>query len=157
MVIIKLYSLVYGIVSSESYDDWHWFLSNVRRVTGTRNLTIVSDPHPNIIRSVVEIFGSQNQAYCYWHLKENFGNYISKVMSRVKRSSKEEALKLLDGVAYSGIEKDYNDAMHELKNYKELWKWVLDNDPEHWSMFKCIPKRWDQITTNLVESFNFWV
>ena len=43
-------------------------------VIGERDVIIIFDRHQGIIRSVSEVFGSENHAHCYRHIKENFSN-----------------------------------------------------------------------------------
>ena len=35
--------------------------------------------------------------------------------------------------------------------------WIEQNEPEHWAISKFPKKRWEKMTTNLVESFNAWL
>ena len=39
---------------------------------------IISVRHLGLLRSVPEIFGGENHAYCYCHLKENFSSFFRK-------------------------------------------------------------------------------
>ena len=56
------------------------------------------------------------------------------------------------------METDYNYHMFELRKYNEsLAAWIEQNEPKHWAMSKFPKKRWDKMTTNLVESFNAWL
>ena len=45
-------------------------------VIGERDVIIISDRHQGIIRSVLEVFGSENHAHCYRHIKENFSTIV---------------------------------------------------------------------------------
>ncbi|KAL6342601.1 hypothetical protein AAG906_012461 [Vitis piasezkii] len=58
---------------------------------------------------------------------------------------KEDALLLLDNIAYARLDIDYNEAFEKL------------NSSEHWAMSKFLKKRWDKMTTNIAESFNAWL
>ncbi|RVW69317.1 hypothetical protein CK203_062749 [Vitis vinifera] len=98
---------------------------------GEKEVVIISDKHPALLRSVPEVFGLENHAYCYRHLKENFSTFVKH---------------------------DYNVSMYELRKYNDaLATWVEDNSPEHWAMSKFPKQRWDKMTTNLAESFNAWL
>lgn len=55
----------YAIVSTEGYDDWHWFLAKLKEATRSADVTIISDRHKNILSSVAEVFGKENHGYCY--------------------------------------------------------------------------------------------
>ncbi|RVW97995.1 hypothetical protein CK203_029089 [Vitis vinifera] len=74
------------------------------------------------------------------------------------KKGKEDALLLLDSIAYARLEIDYNEAFEKLVRFNEnLAKWVAENNPEHWAMSKFLKKRWDKMTTNIAEAFNAWL
>ncbi|KAL6333931.1 hypothetical protein AAG906_039345 [Vitis piasezkii] len=98
-----------------------------------------------------------NHAYCYQHVKENFSSFLNKQNIRGKKG-KEDALLLLDSIAYARLEIDYNEAFEKLVRFNDnLGKWVAENNPEHWAMSKFLKKRWDKMTSNIAESFNAWL
>ncbi|OMO65568.1 Zinc finger, PMZ-type [Corchorus capsularis] len=153
----QIFPLAYAVVSSECYKDCYWFLKNVKEIIGSVKVTIVSDRNHNIRASVAEHYGHEYHAYCYRHIKENFGDEVRKLFPRVKQA-KENALKLMDAIAYARIEKDYDVALENLRLFKqELASWVLANEPEHWVMSKFCHPRWNHITSNIAESFNSWI
>ena len=109
------------------------------------------------MRSVFELFGIGNHAYCYRHVKENFSSFLNKKNIRGKKW-KEDALLLLGSIAYTRLDIDYNEAFEKLVRFNDnLGKWVAKNNPEHWAMSKFLKKRWDKMTTNIAESFNAWL
>ena len=132
----------------------------MKNVVGNRKVVIFSDrhpAHPALLRSVFEIFGAKNHAYCYPHLKENFSAFLTRYNTRGNKG-KESALKWLDSIAYARVELDYNVSIYELQNYnQDLATWVEESAPEHWVMSKFPKQRWDKMTTYLAESFNAWV
>ena len=129
----------------------------MKKVVGDKEGVIILDRHPAFLRSVPEVFGLENHAYCYRHLKENFSSFLSKHNTRGNKG-KENALQFLDSIAYARLEQDYNVSMFELRKYNDaLAKWVEENKPEHWAMSKFPKQRWDKMTTNLTESFNVWL
>ena len=85
-----MFPLAFGIMSSENYEDWSWFLVNLKTIVG-ENEVIISDRHPTLLHSVLEIFGVENHAYYYRHLKENFSTFISRYNTRGNKG-KEAAL-----------------------------------------------------------------
>ncbi|XP_034680770.1 uncharacterized protein LOC117910734 [Vitis riparia] len=152
-----MFPLALGVVSSENYEDWYWFLDKLKGVLDGKEVVIISDRHQGILRSVSELFGTGNHAYCYRHVKENFSSFFHKQNIRGKKW-KEDALLLLDSIAYARLEIDYNEAFEKLVRFNEnLAKWVVENNPEHWAMLKFLNKRWDIMTTNIAESFNAWL
>ena len=152
-----MFPLAIGVVSSENYEDWYWFLEKVKHLLDGKEVVIISDRHQGILHSVSELFGTENHAYCYRHLKENFTTCFNRQNIRGKKG-KEDAWALLDGVAFARLEADYNDAFQKLVQFNEdLAKWVTENNPQHWAMSKFPKKRWDKMTTNIAESFNSWL
>ncbi|RVW88786.1 hypothetical protein CK203_034725 [Vitis vinifera] len=99
----------------------------------------------------------ENHAYCYRHVKENFSSFFNRQNIRGKKG-KEDALLLLDNIAYARLDIDYNEAFEKLVRFNgDLARWVAENSPEHWAMSKFLKKRWDKMTTNIAESFNAWL
>ena len=41
-------------------------------------MVIISNRHPSLLRSVPEVFGTENHAYYYRHLKENFSTFLNR-------------------------------------------------------------------------------
>ena len=74
----SMFPLALGIMSSENYDDWSWFLQKLKMVVEDKEGTIIIDKHPDLLRSVPKIFGYDNHAYCYQHLKGNFIAFLSR-------------------------------------------------------------------------------
>ncbi|RVW66338.1 hypothetical protein CK203_066281 [Vitis vinifera] len=153
----SMFPLAFGVMSSKNYEDWSWFLQNLKKVVGDKEVFIILDRHPTLFRSVPEVFGLENHTYCYHHLKENFSSFFNKHNIRGNKG-KENALQFLDSIAYARLEHDYNVSMFELRKYNDtLVAWVEENAPEYWTMSKFLKQRWDKMTTNLVELFNSWL
>ncbi|RVW15074.1 hypothetical protein CK203_084857 [Vitis vinifera] len=152
-----MFPLALGVVGSENYEDWYWFLEKLKGILDDQEVIIISDRHQGILRNVSELFGVENHAYCYRHVKENFSSFFNRQNIRGKKG-KEDALLLLDNIAYARLDIDYNEAFEKLVCFNgDLARWVAENSPEHWAMSKFLKKRWDKMTTNIAESFNAWL
>ncbi|WKA11339.1 hypothetical protein VitviT2T_028847 [Vitis vinifera] len=152
-----MFPLALGVVGSENYEDWYWFLEKLKGILDDQEVIIISDRHQGILRNVSELFGVENHAYCYRHVKENFSSFFNRQNIRGKKG-KEDALLLLDNIAYARLDIDYNKAFEKLVRFNgDLARWVAENSPEHWAMSKFLKKRWDKMTTNIAESFNAWL
>ena len=81
-------------------------------------MVILSDRHPGLLRSLLELFGEENHAYCYRHLKENFSSFSNKSNTR-RNKGKENALQWLDKIAYARLEIAYNAHLNELRMYND--------------------------------------
>lgn len=98
---------------------------------GEREVVIISYRHQSIIHSVSKVFRSYYHAHCYRHIKKNFNSSLTKHNTR-ERKEKDNALEMLDVVAYACLECDYLVAMEMLRTFNlELAKWVEDNQLEH--------------------------
>ena len=60
-----MFPLECGIMSSENYEDWSWFLEKLKTIIGDKEVVIISYKHHALLRSVPKIFGAENHAYCY--------------------------------------------------------------------------------------------
>ena len=65
------------------------------------------------MRTVSELFGTENHAYCYRHVKEHFSSFLNK-QKNVGKKGKEDVLLLLDNIAYARLDIDYNEAVEKL-------------------------------------------
>ena len=63
----SMFPLAVGVMSSENYEDWLWFLENLKTIVGDKEVVIISYKHLALalLRSVPKIFGVENHAYCY--------------------------------------------------------------------------------------------
>ena len=77
-----MFLLAFEIRSLENYEDWSWFLVNLKTIVGENEVVIISDMHPALLWSVPEIFGADIHAYCYQHPNENFRTFTSRHNTR---------------------------------------------------------------------------
>ena len=123
----------------------------MKKVVGDKEV-IIYNKRPALLCSVPEIFGIENHAHCYHHLKEDFSSFLNKNITR-GNIGKENEFQWLDSIVYARLEHDYNVRMVELRRFNDaLATWVGDNAPERWAMSKFPKKRWDKMTTNFDES-----
>ena len=152
-----MFPLAYCLFSSENYEYWLWFLEKLKMVIGETKVIIISNRHEGIIRSVLDVFSSENHAHCYHHIKENFSSLLTKLNTKW-RKIKENSLQMLDSITYARLDCDYEVAMDTLRTFNhDLVKWVEENNPQHWAISKFKKMRWDKMTSNLAESFNSWL
>ncbi|XP_028774317.1 uncharacterized protein LOC114731342 [Neltuma alba] len=150
------------VVKGENFDDWTWFFHKIKQIVGSMQLIILLDRHNSIIGAVQAIFGGERHAYCYRHVKENFSSEYMKLnrgQRRTSENSKEDALKVLDKVAYARLADEFDHALDDLRTMShELYEWVINQgDVDRWALSKFPYRRWDNITTNLAKSFNTWM
>ena len=103
----------------------------MKKVVAENEVVIISYRHPALLHRVIEVFGLENHAYCYHHLKKNFSSFVSKQNTKGNKGN-ENALQFLDSIAYARLKHDYNVFMYELQKYNDaLATWVEDNSPKH--------------------------
>ena len=95
------------------------FLDKLKTIVREKGVVIISDRHPALLGSVLEIFRAKNHAYYYRHLKENFSTIVTKHNARGNKG-KECALQWLDSIAYARKGEDYDANLSELRNYHEV-------------------------------------
>ena len=52
----NIFPLAFGVMSSEKYDDWSWFLQNLKKDIEDKEIAIISDRHLGLLCSILEIF-----------------------------------------------------------------------------------------------------
>ena len=121
-----MFPLAYGLFSSENYKDWLWFLEKLKMVIGERDVIIISNKHQGIICSVSKVFCSENHAHCYRHIKKNFSSFLTKLNTK-GRKRKENALQMLDSIAYARLDCDYEVTMDTLRTFNHDLKKITLN------------------------------
>nr|CAN66081.1 hypothetical protein VITISV_028831 [Vitis vinifera] len=86
---------------------------------------------------VSELFGVENHAYCYHHVKKNFSSYVRKHSMKGKKGKKDAMLRL-DTVAYARLDDDYVVAIEKLKTYKS------DLEERHYTIFNLVITHMDK-------------
>ncbi|XP_025685673.1 uncharacterized protein [Arachis hypogaea] len=154
-----LFPIAYAIVSAENNENWLWFLSNLKELTGSIPVTLIYDRHPSIIAAVEQVYDRDRHAYCYRHVKENFCAETKKLQRGIRGEVKEDAKKLLDAVCYTHFGTEFTEAVEQLRAFSpELANWLeTKGDINKWAKSQFPHRRWDLITTNVAESFNSWI
>ena len=52
-----MFLLAFGVMSLENYEDWSWFLQNLKKIIRDKEVVIILDRHLGLLHSVPEIFG----------------------------------------------------------------------------------------------------
>ena len=84
----NMFLIAYGVMSSENYEDWNWFLQNLKNLIGDKDVVILSNRHSGLQHSVLEIFRGDNHIYCYRHLNENFSSFLISITQGGTRGRK---------------------------------------------------------------------
>ncbi|XP_016192215.1 uncharacterized protein LOC107633095 [Arachis ipaensis] len=120
-----LFLIAYAIVNVENNENWLWFLSNLKELTGSIPVTLISDKHPSIIAVVEQVYDRDRHAYCYRHVKENFCVETKKLQKRMSGEVKEDAKKLLDALCYTRFGTEFTEAVEQVRAFSpELANWL---------------------------------
>ncbi|KAF7147594.1 hypothetical protein RHSIM_Rhsim03G0131400 [Rhododendron simsii] len=148
------FPVAYAVVSFENYEDWLWFMQNLKETVGDKAIVLVTDRNNSLLRAVKEVFGEEFNEWCARHMKENISKFATG--KRLRGNPKSSALDLF--TKYARDHRLYG--MHMTKLFgesPELAKWVEDNGPQHWSSAFFPHRRWNKLYTNIAESFNNWI
>lgn len=52
-----MFSLAFGVMRFENYEDWTQFFQNVKKLIVEKEVIIILNRHPSLLCSVLEIFG----------------------------------------------------------------------------------------------------
>ncbi|XP_019255038.1 PREDICTED: uncharacterized protein LOC109233612 [Nicotiana attenuata] len=126
----QIFPLAFGIAESENNNSYEWHFSKLRNVIASReNLIFLSDRHQAI------------------------ANGIAKNLKR--RKVKSEVIKLFQSAARVYRRKEFDLYMSDIaKVDKKTYDYLMEEPPERWAR-SCSPRRrYDMLTTNIVESMN---
>ena len=92
-----LFDVAYTIVSSESNEDWEYFLCNIRECLGGLQPVVMSDRNKALLYVVPKVFGIECHTYCVRHIREDFVTAAAKYGYR-KESTKDLLEEMLNRV-----------------------------------------------------------
>ncbi|KAL0206831.1 hypothetical protein P9112_012542 [Eukaryota sp. TZLM1-RC] len=139
----QLFPIAISIVSGENYDNWRWFLCELKNCLKTEVTTIISDREKGLVESVRSIFPDAFHSYCVRHLAKNIGVKYTSVLWQAARAETEIELK------------QYLEILREqsIKAYEKVTKAGISN----WATVGFEGLRYGHFTSNLIESLNAWL
>ncbi|XP_058102775.1 uncharacterized protein LOC131246548 isoform X2 [Magnolia sinica] len=150
-----IFPIAFAIVDFESYDNWIWFLTELKSAVSTnRTITFVSDRRDGLEEAVPQVFEGSYHAYSLHHLTEDFKRVLKGPSQPVKDALADE----IKHAAYSCSITDFNAHIGSIQNFShDVTSWVLESKPDHWSnaFFKGL--RYDHLSSNVAELFYGWI
>ncbi|KAL0208415.1 hypothetical protein P9112_011002 [Eukaryota sp. TZLM1-RC] len=136
----QLFPIAISIVSGENYDNWRWFLCELKNCLKTEVTTIISDREKGLVESVRSIFPDAFHSYRVRHLAKNIGVKYTSVLWQAARAETEIELK------------QYLEILREqsIKAYEKVTKAGISN----WATVGFEGLRYGHFTSNLIESLN---
>ncbi|XP_019241766.1 PREDICTED: uncharacterized protein LOC109221772 [Nicotiana attenuata] len=142
----QIFPLAFGIAESENNNSYEWYFSQLRNVIGSReNLIFLSDRHQAIANGIAKVYPESHHGICIYHLEQNLK----------RRKVKSEVIKLFQSAARVYKRKEFDLYMSDIANVdKKTYDYLMEEPPERWAR-SCSPRRrYDMLTTNIVESMN---
>ncbi|XP_075111254.1 protein FAR1-RELATED SEQUENCE 4-like [Nicotiana tabacum] len=142
----QIFPLAFGIAESENNNSYEWYFSQLRNAIGSReNLIFLSDRHQAIANGIVKVYPESHHGICIYHLEQNLK----------RRKVKSEVIKLFQSAARVYKRKEFDIYMSDIANVdKKTYDYLMEEPPERWAR-SCSPRRrYDMLTTNIVESMN---
>ncbi|XP_011629086.1 uncharacterized protein LOC105421833 [Amborella trichopoda] len=150
-----MFPLTYSIVDTEDYDNWFWFLDNLKSAIGMdQPITFISDRHVGLVNNVSDVFRNSHHAICEHHMIEN----LRKDMKHIRNDVKKAIISAFQGATRSFRREEFNLRIADIQNYsQEEFTWVATSTPGRWVTSIFRGKRYGHVTTNVAESFNNWI
>ncbi|XP_075074864.1 uncharacterized protein LOC142162415 [Nicotiana tabacum] len=136
-----------SVADSENNEAYIWFFGEMRKTIQVRHeLVFLSDRNQSIANGIRKVFPEAHHGICLYH----FEKYLK------QRHAKATVINLLQSAARSYKRKDFNQLMSQLKSIdKKTYNSIMEEPPERWARSWFPQRRYDMLTTNMVESMNF--
>ncbi|KAL7170680.1 hypothetical protein ACSBR2_035542 [Camellia fascicularis] len=147
-----------GNQDSESYGNWHWFLSKLLIIlTPRRDMAFVIDRHEGLLKALAKVYPFSSHSFCLMHLKTNLKTYLS-VKSR-KSKKYLLLLTLFSRCVYASTIELFNELFEEFKGRcgRTIQQFLKDLPNEHWCNAYFQGKKYGEMCTNAMEFFNSWI
>nr|KAJ0190757.1 hypothetical protein LSAT_V11C800394080 [Lactuca sativa] len=143
------YPVAYGVVESENYSSWTWFLKNLGDdldLSTNSNFTFITDRQKGVLPAIAKLFPCAENRFCLRHIHEN--------MKRKWRGK--EFKDCLWKCATTSTVQQFNHAMEELKKLNnDAYEWLKAIPPQHWSRSHFTGRtHCDALLNNLCETLN---
>ncbi|XP_055814409.1 uncharacterized protein LOC129884059 [Solanum dulcamara] len=145
----QIYPIAWAVVNSENDLSWTWFFRQLLNVVpNTNELSIISDRNASIKKAIARVYDQAHHGVCIRHLGENI---------RTKFHAGSSILGLYYDASNAYRVEEFNEYLEEIrrKGYDNVIEY-LKNDVgfERWSRVHFPGRRYDVMTSNIVESVN---
>lgn len=152
-----VFPVAFAIVEDETPDSWHWFLVQLKyATTAFHKITIVAPRHKGLDEFVPRIFGDCYHAYSLSHLTVDLKAELKKgLWSDQARDAIIDGFK---GAAQAYLVEDFNAHIDRISDIsKDVAKWIMSTEPQHWANAFFIGARYDHLSTDIVEPLSKWI
>ncbi|XP_075091970.1 uncharacterized protein LOC142172096 [Nicotiana tabacum] len=118
----------------------------LRKAIGIRkNLMFLSDQHKAIANRIANCFPKCYHGICIYHLEKNLK----------QRRVRNTVINLFQSAARVYIQSEFHDFMSQIAIVdKKTFDYLMEESPGKWARSHCPRRRYDMLTTNIVESMN---
>lgn len=153
-----LFPLCFGVVDSESNDNWLWFMMKLRCMLegDSRSVVFVSDRNAGIKAAVPKAFPSSYHGFFLHHLKNNLRGRLTGSRNKYK----ERVVYQFSACAYAPNEMKFNEELVKLKKLGgevRITNFLSDLPYEHWANAYFKGQRYGEMWSNMAECFNSWI
>nr|XP_016478742.1 PREDICTED: protein FAR1-RELATED SEQUENCE 4-like [Nicotiana tabacum] len=142
----QIFPIFFGVAESENNKAYIWFFGEMRKaIQVRRELVFLSDRNQSIANGIRKVFPEAHHGICLYHFEKNLK----------QRHAKATAINLFQSAARSYKREDFNQLMSQLKSIdKKTYNYIMEEPPERWARSWFPRRRYDMLTTNMVESMN---
>lgn len=142
----QIFPLCFGVADSENNEAYIWFFEEMRKAIQVRcELVFLSDRNQSIANGIRKVFPEAHHGICLYHFEKNLK----------QRHAKATVINLFQSAARSYKREDFNQLMSQLKSIdKKTYNYIMEEPPERWARSWFPRRRYDMLTTNMVESMN---
>ncbi|KAM3289907.1 hypothetical protein P3S67_018196 [Capsicum chacoense] len=143
-----IFLLTYGVLDSENDASWTWFFENLKEAYGKRkNMCVVSDRNPSIIKDVGNVYKDVPHYACMWHL---WGNVI-----KLYKKSHDALLEIFYTMDKAYLKSEFHMLMEKVKAVDiRVKKYLKLAGYEKWARSYATVHRGWTLTSNIAESIN---
>ncbi|XP_019236299.1 PREDICTED: protein FAR1-RELATED SEQUENCE 2-like [Nicotiana attenuata] len=142
----QIFPIAFGVVDKENNESYEWYFRELRKVIGIRNdLMFLSDRHKAIANGIANFFPECYHGICIYHLEKNLK----------QRRVRNTVINLFQSAARVYLQSEFDDFMSQIAAVdKKTFNYLMEEPPGRWARSHCPRRRYDMLTTNIVESMN---
>ncbi|XP_019241416.1 PREDICTED: uncharacterized protein LOC109221387 [Nicotiana attenuata] len=142
----QIFPLSLGVADSGNNEAYIWFFGEMRKaIQVRRELVFLSDRNQSIANGIRKVYPEAHHGICLYHFEKNLKQRHAKAM----------VINLFQSDARSYKREDFSQLMSQLKSVdKKTYNYIMEEPPERWARSWFPRRRYDMLTTNMVESMN---